>query len=180
MSNDDLVVSVSDELFWDPKVDSAAIAVSADDGRVTLRGTVRSFREKREAKHASERVFGVTSVDNELQVRLLSKRADGDLRGDILQALMLDSLVPNTIDVKVDDGFVTVTGTAEWQYQRSEADLVAANILGVIDVWDEVTLTGAMPDADAVKQSIKNAFQRNAKIGAHDLTVETKGGTITL
>jgi osmotically-inducible protein OsmY len=182
MSNDDLVASVTDELFWDPKVDSAAIAVSADDGTIALRGTVGSFREKREAKNAAERVFGVTSVDNKLQVRLLvgSQRDDADLRGDILQAMVLDSLVPATVDAKVDSGVVTLTGTAEWQYQRDEAEFVAANILGVIDVWNEIELTGVMPSAGDVKSSITSAFKRNAKIDANDLSVETKNGTITV
>ena len=59
MSNNDLERSVTDELYWDPKVDNAAIAVSADDGVVTLRGTVGSFRQKREATQDAERVFGV-------------------------------------------------------------------------------------------------------------------------
>jgi osmotically-inducible protein OsmY len=182
MSNIDVVASVNDELFWDPKVDSEAIAVSAIDGTVTLRGTVGSFRQKREAKHAAERVFGVTSVDNQLQVRLMdaSRRDDADLRGDILQALMLDSLVPSSVDVKVDEGFVSLTGTAEWQYQRDEAEFLAANILGVVDLADEIELTGAMPDAGDVKSSIKSAFKRNAKIDAEDIAVETKNGTITL
>jgi osmotically-inducible protein OsmY len=177
-----LVASVTDELVWDPKVDSTAIAVSAVDGTVTLRGTVGSFREKREAKNAAERVFGVKLVDNELQVRLMnnSKRDDADLRGDILQALVLDSLVPGTVDATVDVGFVTLTGTAEWQYQRDEAEFVAANILGVLDVWNKIELTGAMPSADDVKSAIKSAFKRNAKIDAKDLRVETKNGTITL
>src|SRR5258708_21008733 len=95
----DLTADVSDELFWDPKLDSTAIAVSTDDGNVTLRGTVGSLREKREAKKAAERVFGVISVDTQLQVKLMNddKRADADLRGDVLQALMLDSLFPKTV-----------------------------------------------------------------------------------
>src|SRR4051812_15536879 len=63
----DLTADVGDELFWDPKVDSAAIAVSADGGTITLRGTVGSLREKREAKKAAQRVFGVSSVDNQLK-----------------------------------------------------------------------------------------------------------------
>ena len=77
MSRDnDLTADVSDELFWDPRVDSEAIAVSASEGNITMRGTVGSLREKREAKKAARRVFGVTSVDNQLQVRLLSDRSD--------------------------------------------------------------------------------------------------------
>src|SRR4029453_3279937 len=94
MSNSDLERYVRDELHWDPKIDDSAVAVSADDGVVTLRGTLGSFRQKRDAKRDAQRVYGVKSVNDELEVRLLNddKRADADLRGDILQALMLDSL----------------------------------------------------------------------------------------
>ena len=133
MSNSDLERSVADELRWDPKVDNAAIAVSAEDGVVTLRGTVGSFRQKREAKQDAERIFGVESVNNDLQVRIMNqdRRDDAELRGAVLQALMLDGLVPSTIDAKVDDGVVTLSGTANWQFERDEAEFVAANILGV-------------------------------------------------
>jgi osmotically-inducible protein OsmY len=181
--NDDLKSDVSDELFWDPKVDNASIAVSADGGKITLRGTVGSLREKREAKADAERVWGVISVDNHLQVRLLNdrRREDADIRGDVLKALMLDSLVPSTIDAKVDDGFVTLTGTADWQYQREEADTVAANIVGTLDVYDEVELLYPAPDAGDVAHDIKKAFKRNAKLDAEDLDVDTSsGGKVTL
>src|ERR1700753_4150906 len=102
----DLTADVSDELFWDPKVDNTAIAVSADNGTITLRGTVGSLREKREAKKAAQRVYGGVSVDNQLQVGLLTEngRLDADVRGDVLQALALDSLVPKSVDAKVSDG----------------------------------------------------------------------------
>jgi osmotically-inducible protein OsmY len=180
--NDDLAADVSAELFWDPKVDSAAIAVSADDGKITLRGTTGSLREKREAKKAAQRVYGVTSVDNQLQVKLMNdqKRADADLRGDVLQALMLDGLVPSTVDAKVDDGFVTLSGTAEWQYQRDEAEYVAANIVGVLDVYDEIELTYSTPKAGDVEESIKKAFKRNASLDADDIFVTTDNGTVTI
>jgi osmotically-inducible protein OsmY len=182
MSDDDLVRDVSAELFWDPKVDNVAIAVSADDGVVSLRGTVGSFRQKREAKHAAERVFGVTRVSNELQVRLLDEfgRENADLRGDVLQALMLDTLVPTTIDAKVADGEVTLKGKADWQFQRDEAEFVAANVPGVIEVWDEVQLTRDEPYVGDIEQSIKKAFARNAKLDQESLSVETLDGTVTI
>jgi osmotically-inducible protein OsmY len=181
-SDNDLVADVSDELFWDPKVESEAIAVSADDGKITLRGTVASLREKREAKKAAQRVFGVTSVDNKLQVRLLDdyRRTDADLRGDVLQALMLDSLVPKTVDANVEDGFVTLTGTADWQYQRDEAEYVASNIVGTLDLLNEIELKHPKPNAGDVQDSIKKAFKRNAALDADDLSVSTHNGTVTL
>jgi osmotically-inducible protein OsmY len=183
MSRDnDLTADVSDELFWDPKVDSEAIAVSADDGKITLRGTVGSLREKREAQKAARRVFGVTSVDDQLQVRLLTdqRRSDAELRGDVLQALMLDSLVPSSVDAKVEDGFVTLTGTAEWQYQRDEGEYVTSNIVGALDVYDKIDLEHPTPDAGDVQDSIKKAFKRNATLDADDLYVSTDNGTVTI
>src|SRR3954452_12176117 len=168
MSNEELELNVTDELLWDPKVDNAAIAVSADDGVVTLRGTVGSFRQKREAKQDAERVYGVEMVNNELQVRILDaqRRDDADLRGAALQALMLDSLVPSTIDAKVDDGWVTLTGTANWQFERDEAEFIASNILGVVAVGSEIVLTGPTPNAGALKHSIRKAMERNANLDA--------------
>ncbi len=180
--DNDLTADVSDELFWDPKVDNTAIAVSADGGKITLRGTVGSLREKREAQKAAQRVFGVISVDNQLQVKLMNdeKRADAELRGDVLQALMLDGLVPATVDAKVEDGFVTLNGTAEWQYQRDEAEFVASNIVGTLDVFDEIELASPTPSAGDVQDSIKKAFKRNAALDADDLYLSTDDGTVTI
>ena len=180
--DNNLVADVSDELFWDPKVDNVAIAVSANDGKITLRGTVGSLREKREAQKATQRVFGVTSVDNQLQVRLMTdqRRADADLRGDVLQALMLDSLVPKTVDAKVTDGFVTITGTVNSQYQRDEAEFVASNIVGALDVYDEIEIKHPTPNAADVQESIKKAFKRNAALDADYLDVSTNNGTVTV
>jgi len=182
VSNNDLERSVTDELYWDPKVDNAAIAVSADDGLVRLRGTVGSFRQKREATQDAERVFGVESVKNDLQVRIMNqdRRDDAELRGDVLQALMLDSIVPSTIDAKVDDGMVTLTGTANWQFERDEAEFVAANVLGVVSVDDEIDLVPPSPTAGDVQHSIKKAMERNAKLDADSVSVDSSNGTITL
>jgi osmotically-inducible protein OsmY len=182
MSNSDLERYVRDELHWDPKIDDSAVAVSADDGVVTLRGTLGSFRQKRDAKRDAQRVYGVKSVNDELEVRLLNddKRADADLRGDILQALMLDSLVPSTVDAKVDDGRVILSGTAHWRFQADEAESVAANILGVISVENDIDLVSPDPSVHDVQHSIKKAMERNARIDADSVTVESESGTVTL
>jgi osmotically-inducible protein OsmY len=182
MNDQELMADVTDELFWDPKVDSETIAVSAEGGVVTVRGTVGSFREKREARKAAERVWGVVSVTNELQVELMGeqRREDADLRGDVLQALMLDSLVPTSVDVWVDHGLVGLTGTVDWQYQRDEADFIAGNVIGVLALENDIDLTGNTPSPDDVEKKIKKAFTRNAKLDADDLAVSTSDGTVTL
>ena len=178
----ELVDRVSDELTLDPKVNSAAIGVSSEDGMVRLRGTVGTFREKREAEQAAKRVHGVEIVDNELQVRPLLNhevREDAELRGDVLQALALDDLVPKTIDAKAEGGRVTLTGLADWQYQRDEAEFVASNIVGALHVVDEIALK-PKPDQGDVKGAIKRAFERSAGIDADRLTVTVDKETVTV
>jgi osmotically-inducible protein OsmY len=182
MSDERLQSDVADELYWDPKVDGAAIAVSAQDEVVTLRGTVGTFREKREAQRDAESVHGAKRVENELEVRILDddRRADAELRGDVLQALMLDSLVPDTVDANVDDGVVTLSGEANWQYQRDEADFVAANILGVVDVDNKIELVAPGPTPENLTRRITDAMERNAKLDAESVQVESVNGTVTL
>jgi osmotically-inducible protein OsmY len=182
MTDEQLLSDAEDELLWEPRVDNAAIAVSAQDGVVTLRGTVGSFRERREASNAVKRVYGAKSVDNQLQVRLLDedKRDDADLRGTVLQALMLDALVPDTIDAKVSDGVVTLSGTAEFQFERDEAEFVAGNLVGVLWVEDDIELTAPTPRPTDVQQDIKKAMERDAKLDADDISVESSNGTVTL
>jgi osmotically-inducible protein OsmY len=182
MSDNDLERWVTEELHWDPKLDSNAIAVSANDGEVALRGTVGSFREKRDAEKTAQRVYGVRTVTNDLKVRLLTEhgRDDADLRGSVLRALHFDSLIPETIDARVDDGWVTLTGTAAWQYQREEADYLAGNVLGVLGVDDQIDLTHTEARADDVQEAIGKAFKRNAKIDADDVSIDTHDGTVVL
>jgi osmotically-inducible protein OsmY len=182
-SNDELRRNVKEELAWEPQLDPEAIAVSAEDGRVTLRGTVGSPREKRAATNAAQRVFGVVAVDNKLEVRLLNERRrdDADLRADVLQALMLNSLVPSTVDVNVDHGLVTLTGTANWNHQRIEAERVASTVVGTVEVLDEIELYHLPnPDPDAVEDAITRALRRSAALDARKLHVSTSSGTVTI
>lgn len=182
MTHDELELRVAEELSWNPRVDSEAITVSADDGVVTLAGMVGSVRQKREAGKAAERVHGVVLVNNELDVwiRTEHRREDADLRRDVLQALALDDEVPATVDVRVDDGFVTLVGTARWQHERDEAEFVAGNVLGVTGVDDAIDLLDLGPAADDVRDSIKEALQRHARLEADNIGVEIANGTATL
>jgi len=180
MSNQELSASVSEELHWDPKLDSGTVAVSADGGVVTLRGTVGSFHEKRMAKKAAQRVDGVLEVKNRLNVRLMTgqTREDAEIRADVLRALALDARVPDTVDARVSYGNVTLTGSATWQFERDAAEHVAGRVSGVLGVLDEIALIGRTPDPQDVKRSIRRAYERHAKLDANNLTVETRNGTV--
>jgi len=181
MKDDDLWRHVAAELSWDPQVGSEAIEVSAADGTVTLRGTVASLRVKRAGGRAAARVRGVTRVANELRVQIPDKdqQDDEDLRGDVLEALILDVSVPTTVDAQARDGFVTLTGTAQWHYQREAAEFRTANVPGVAGIDNAITLTQT-PDAREARDAIRAAFQRDAALEAYGLSVETSSDGLVI
>jgi osmotically-inducible protein OsmY len=115
-------------------------------------------------------------------VRLLDehRRDDADLRGAVLQALMLNALVPSGVDAKVRDGIVTLSGIATYQFERDEADFVAGNVAGVIWVEDDIELTVPPAEAGDVKHDIQKAMERAAKLDAKGISVDTYHGTVTL
>ena len=181
MRDEDLRHHVAAELFWDPQVDGEAIGVSAAGGTVTLRGTVASLRVKRAAGGAAARVRGVTWVANELRVQIpdADRRDDEDLRGDVLEALMLDVSVPMTINAQARDGVVTLTGTAQWHYQREAAESRTTEVPGVAGIDNAIILTQA-PDAREAADAISGALQRNAVLAADVLSVETAASGLVI
>jgi len=172
---------VAAELSWDPQVDSDAIEVSAASGLVTLRGVVTSLRLKRAGTRAAARVRGVTRVANELRVQIPDKdrRDDEDLAGDVLEALMLDVSVPMTVDAQARDGFVTLTGTAQWHYQREAAESRTTDVPGVAGIHNAITLAQT-PDAPEARDAIRAAFRRDAALEADGLSVETSSDALVI
>lgn len=184
MTDDDLRRDVAAELYWDPQVGSPAIEVSAAGGMVTLRGTVASLRHKRAAGNAAARVRGVTGVANDLRVQIpdRDRRDDEDLCGDVLEALMLEASVPMTVDAQARDGFVTLTGTVEWHYQREVAESRTAAVPGVAGIGNAIALAKAAEAADAraAADAISCAFRRDAMLDADRLSVETFSGGLVI
>jgi osmotically-inducible protein OsmY len=181
MTDDDLRRDVAAELCWDPRVDGAAIEVSAAGGLVTLRGTVASLRHKRAAGGAAARVRGVTGVANDLRVQIpdRDRRGDEDLRGDVLEALMLEGSVPMSVDAQARDGLVTLTGTVQWHYQREAAESRAAAVTGVAGIGNAITLARP-PGARAAADAISCAFRRDAVLDAGRLSVQAFAGGLVI
>jgi len=137
--------AVRDVLSLDPRLsDPEQVAVSSEAGTVILRGTVGSFRQSHAAAQDARGLDGVYDVDNELDVRLLDeyRRDDADIRGIALQILMWDSEVPaDLIDVKVSDGWITLTGDVSYQFESDAAFEDVAGLLGVFGVTNKIRVT---------------------------------------
>ena len=181
-TNAELQAAVEHELLYDPRVDEGAIAVRANDGVVSLKGTVGSLREKFEAEKAAKRVHGVKRVDDLLDVKILDaySRDDADLRGAVLQAFALNSAIPRSVDATAVNGVVTLTGAVAYQFEREEAESVASKVSGVASVENDIRVIPAGSPSNDLHAAIKKALERNADLDAANLTVKSSQGTVTL
>ena len=148
-TSDELEHAVRSALSDDPRLPfQDEIAVEAYHGLVTLRGTVGSFGQERAAVAAARRQPGVSDVYDQLQVRLLDadRRVDADIRGEALQRLMDDPMLDaDYLDARVKDGWVTLTGHADRQFQSDKAFDHITSLRGVTGVTNEITVDQRLP-----------------------------------
>ena len=173
---------VMDELEWDPSVDHADIGVAVVEGVVTLNGYVKSYAEKLAAERAAKRVSGVSAIAEELKVRYASdaKTADHEIAKRILDIFRWNVNVPEKhLTVKVENGWVTLTGNVEWNYQSQEASKSAAKVTGVVGVSNAIGIANRASVTD-VRKRIEDAFRRQADLDAASVTIQTQGSTVTL
>jgi osmotically-inducible protein OsmY len=145
LTDTSLTDAVLGNLGQDPRIpESLEIAVAADDGIVTLRGTVESFSQRRASGQDAMKVDGVDDVDNQLKVSLTGsdRRDDDEIRGAALQGLVWDVDVPSDfVDVKVDDGWVTLKGDVSYQFESDAAYDDVASLYGVLGVTNEIVVS---------------------------------------
>jgi osmotically-inducible protein OsmY len=144
-TNSRLEKDVITRLENDPRIaDSAEIAVAGDGGIITLRGTVERFSQRRAAERDARAVDDVDDVINHLKITLLGvgRREDDEIRGAAWQRLIWDVEVPSdAIDVKVQDGWVTLTGDVGFQFQSDAAYEDVSRLYGVGGVTNEIKVT---------------------------------------
>jgi osmotically-inducible protein OsmY len=170
------------ELKWDPRVLPNEIGVAVKDGVVTLTGWVDSYAKRWAAEEAAHRVRGVKAVANDIEVRFPStdERTDADIAAAAVEALEWDADVPvENLDVTVSKGWVTLKGTVEWHYQKTEAERVVQRLTGVRGVTNLITVRPRVTASD-LKQKIEKALVRSAETDAERIKVDVDGNTVVL
>jgi osmotically-inducible protein OsmY len=170
------------ELEWEPSVAAAHIGVSAEDGIVILAGYVLSYAERNLAERAAKRVYGVKAVANELDVKLSgdSRRTDGDIAAATVGALESRLSVPaKTIQVGVNEGWVTLKGEVEWQCQKNAAEGIVRYLAGIMGVNNLIAVRPRVLSSD-VRFKIEHALRRCAELEARRIEVEVDGRQVIL
>ena len=170
------------ELKWEPAVNAAQIGVEVKDGIVTLAGHVGSYAEKWDAESAAQRVSGVKGLAVEMDVKLAgaSKRTDAEIAtsaSNVLQWMTYLSI--DAVKVQVENGWITLSGELEWEYQRRAAGLAVRHLMGVTGLSNQIAIR-AKVSTNAIKADIEAALKRRAHDDAQKFSVEVRGNEVTL
>jgi osmotically-inducible protein OsmY len=170
------------ELEWQPAIHAAGIGVEVRDGVVTLAGVVGSFAEKWDAERAAQRVAGVKALAIDLEVKLsaLGRRTDADIARSALTALgWSTTLTHDSVQVMVEGGWITLSGDADWQYQKQAATDCVRGLSGVTGVSNQMLIKPGVP-MGSVQADIEAALKRVAQTDAQQISVSVTGDNVTL
>jgi len=173
---------VINELAWEPSVNSTQIGVEVKDGIVTLAGHVGSYLEKWEAQRAAQRVSGVKALAVEMDVSLAgsSERNDVDIARAASNVLQWSTYWPeDQIKVLVENGWITLSGELDWEYQREAAERSVRGLMGVIGISNQIVLKSSA-SWKPVKSEIEAALQRRIHGDARHIMVDVNGADVTL
>ncbi|MDB5927173.1 MAG: hypothetical protein JWN13_6109 [Betaproteobacteria bacterium] len=181
-SDADIKRDVEMELRWDPDISADDIAVAVKDGVVTLTGFARSYAQKWQAERDAKRVAGVKAVANDIEVRLpaIDQRPDPEIARDAVSALKTQlPYSADSIKIVVNNGWITLEGEVEWNYQKERAEEAVRHVKGVKGVMNMIQVKAKVP-ASEVKRKIEDALRRIAEIDAARIQVEANGGDVIL
>jgi osmotically-inducible protein OsmY len=181
-SDNDIRRDVEGELRWDPDIDATDIAVTVNNGVVTLAGFVRSFMQKYQAEADAKRVAGVVAVANDIEIRLpgVDERPDPEIARDAIQRIKSElPFAWDKLRVVVKNGWVTLEGEVEWNYQRERAETVIRRVRGLKGVINSVEVKPRVAPSE-IRRKIEDALRRAAEIDANRITVETVGSEVIL
>ncbi|MCZ8542720.1 BON domain-containing protein [Mesorhizobium qingshengii] len=174
--------NILDELEFEPSIDAAHIGVAVEDGIVTLTGHVSSYWEKTTAENVVKRVKGVKGLAEEIEVRLVGLKgtADDEIAKRAVDAITWNVSIPrDKVQVKVQDGWITLTGKLEWQYQKNAAAEAVRGLAGVVSVANQIEIAPRASVSD-IKKRIENALKRDAETEAQTIHVKVLDGKVTL
>ncbi|HXE62931.1 MAG TPA: BON domain-containing protein [Bryobacteraceae bacterium] len=178
--DEELRNDVLSQLEWDPQITAKNIVVSASDHVVTLSGFVPTYAERYAAEKAVKSVYGVEAIANDIEVKPLSSRLDSDIAHDVAHAMKINVIVPDEkIKAVVSGGFVTLSGTLDWDFQRKSAESCARNVAGVKSIINNIQVKPHV-SSKVISSRIEEALRRNAELDARRITVEATDGKIYL
>ena len=181
-TNEELQKDVQDAIKWERLLDAAEVGVTVKDGVVTLTGTVDTYAKKEEAEKATKKVVGVKAVVEEIQVKSYnaSRKTDAEIATEVLSALRFSWQIPkDKVQVKVENGWVTLYGELDWHFQKEAARALISNLPDIKWITNSI-LIKSEAIAKVEKEEVENALKRNWLLENKNIVVSVVQNKVTL
>ncbi len=169
-------------LHAEPMVDPTHIGVEVRQSVVTLSGHVDSFGEKWHAEQAAQSVHSVKALAVEILVNQAGpfQRTDADIARAVKNVLDWNVFIPNnSIKVMVENGWVSLSGEVDADYQRRLAHSTIRYLNGVIGISNHLTVKPTV-QGSILKTDIEAMLQRRASREARGIGIAIDNHTVTL
>ena len=172
---------VESELSWELSAGLTQISVAVKGGAVELDGHVDTYWEKCAAERAAWRVAHVNHVTNGIRVVVPfnQQRGDDDIALAAMGNLEWNCLVPETVEVQVAEGWVTLSGSVERQQQKEEAERALRPLNGITGIRNDIVIQPPVSLAD-VRAPIEAALRRSALVDRSHIKVHVAHGVVSL
>lgn len=178
---------IQEEIAWDPRVKTTDIGVMVKNGSVRLTGTVSSYAERYAAETAAKRVKGVHAVAEDIEVKLPTDESvtDETIAERISNMLEWNVIVPDPdVQAEVRNGFVSLTGEVDWNFERETLKNQVIHMRGVRGVDNRITMRKRAPKQEVstrdIKYQITRALHRNADLEKSNINIAVDGDKVTL
>ena len=182
-TDEGIAKDVVDSLYWDSRVDASRVAVTVENGIVTLAGTVFSSSERAAAEEDAWVISGVQDVKNQLKVDLQRDvPSDSEIKSNIENSFKWDrDLHPSDIQVGVTAGWVTLEGSVDAFWKKVRAEDLAFSLRGVAGVTNKIAVVPTQSLADEqLAENVIQALDRNQDVDVDDIDVTVEKGTVSL
>jgi osmotically-inducible protein OsmY len=110
----------------------------------------------------------------------VDERPDPDIARDAVAAIKSQLPISSEhIKVIVKNGWVTLEGYVEWQYQKNTAEAAVRRIKGVRGAINNIVLKPRL-EPSGIKKKIQDALKRLAEVDANRIEVDANGSEVVL
>jgi len=192
-SDDRIETAFKDAYVYKTYLKDDDITIVANDGSVTLTGSVAAESHKSLAGDTAANLLGVLAINNQLETKaeIDAQNADAWMARKVKLALLFHRNVnAGNTKVEVKDGVVTLMGEASSPAQKDLTTEYAQDIEGVNSVVNEMSVATAVEqiertpgekiDDASVTAQVRNAMLTHRSTSAIALKVTTRDGEVTL
>lgn len=183
-SDEQIKKDVTEQLYWDNRIDASDVSVEVDSGIVELQGKLKSLSQLEAIRQNVTVIPGVTNIDDEQLTVVAMGQEDKDPVIEENARNVLDysrDIDAGEIGVTVSKGWISLTGTVDKMWKKIKAESMVRELTGVLGVTNKITIVPTeRADDEQIAEQIISSLERNKYVNVDNIDVVVKQGIVTL